>query len=206
MSTPADSSKAPPPTPSLEEVQSLASRAGRTANLVPIYTESDVAEETPISAFLKLRSHGTAGSGGRDEHHDLSFIFELSETTNPTLLRHSIVSTSPWKVLRTGPGYPLQGDPLPHLQRELANYEVPSPLCSSHSLLRSQRGGWAVGWGGQVASEFRLEPELLNGAAFGYISYDCVRYFEPRVDQYPQPDALKLPVCTWTAGMSLLRS
>ncbi len=46
----------------------------------------------------------------------------------------------------------------------------------------------------QVASEYRLEPEVLNGAAFGYISYDCIRYFEPRVDQYPQPDTLQLPV------------
>jgi anthranilate/para-aminobenzoate synthase component I len=46
----------------------------------------------------------------------------------------------------------------------------------------------------QVASEYRLEPEVLNGAAFGYISYDCVRYFEPRVDQYDQPNSLQLPV------------
>jgi len=34
---------------------------------------------------------------------------------------------------------------------------------------------------------------LLNGAAFGYISYDCVRYFETKVDAFPQPDVLGLP-------------
>lgn len=29
--------------------------------------------------------------------------------------------------------------------------------------------------------EARLEPAILNGAAFGYIGYDAVKYFEPCV-------------------------
>lgn len=56
----------------------------------------------------------------------------------------------------------------------------------------------------QVANDYRLEPELLNGAAFGYISYDCIRYFEPRVDQYPQPDKLQLPVSMTSVIVFLL--
>lgn len=58
-------------------------------------------------------------------------------------------------------------DPLLHLERALSAYEVPT--------------------------EFALQPDILNGAAFGYISYDCVRYFESKVDQYQQPDVFNIP-------------
>jgi anthranilate synthase component 1 len=45
----------------------------------------------------------------------------------------------------------------------------------------------------EVPTEFRIQPGILNGAAFGYITYDCVRYFETKVDQYIQPDVLDIP-------------
>jgi anthranilate synthase component 1 len=44
-----------------------------------------------------------------------------------------------------------------------------------------------------VPRAFALTPSILNGAAFGYISYDCVRYFESKVDAYPQNDTLQIP-------------
>jgi anthranilate/para-aminobenzoate synthase component I len=47
------------------------------------------------------------------------------------------------------------GDPLPHIQSELSHY--------------------------RPAKAYELKPAILNGAAIGYIGYDCVRYFEPRV-------------------------
>lgn len=154
--------------PTLDEVQQLAAKADRTANLVAICCESDAGDETPTTAFLKIRRRSNSSETTNKEKDDnLAFIFELSEKNNPIVLRHSIVSAEPWKVMRTGPGLEHHGDPLVHLERELANHKV--------------------------ASEYRLEPEVLNGAAFGYISYDCIRYFEPRVDQYAQPDTLQLP-------------
>lgn len=45
-----------------------------------------------------------------------------------------------------------------------------------------------------VPPEVRLEPAILNGAAFGYIGYDAVKYFEPYVAHAleKQVDALKV--------------
>jgi hypothetical protein len=108
-------------------------------------------------------------------------LFECSLETDPKILLHSVIATDPWKVLNCGLGegqlrvrsYLLfslfsQGDPLCHVEAELSRWFVPPSV--------------------------RLEPAILNGAAFGYIGYDTVKYFEPCVASAleGQVDALKV--------------
>ena len=69
-------------------------------------------------------------------------------------------------MLKTGPGYGPEADPLTILQKELAQYReaVIPGLC--------------------------LPP--LTGGAVGYVGYDCVRYFEPKTAR-PMNDVLEVP-------------
>lgn len=69
-------------------------------------------------------------------------------------------------MLQTGPGYGDEVDPLPALERELAEYVVAE------------------------LPELKLPP--LTGGAIGYVGYDCVRYFEPKTAR-PLKDVLQIP-------------
>ena len=75
-------------------------------------------------------------------------------------------STDPRKILKTGPGHGPEGDPLPFLEEELAQYRE------------------------AVIPGLTLPP--LTGGAIGYVGYDCVRYFEPRTAR-EMKDVLKVP-------------
>ena len=82
-----------------------------------------------------------------------SFLLESVEG-GERLARYSFLGTGPYKVVKTGPGQP-QGavDPLLLVERELSSYRpVTVPGL----------------------------PRFLGGA-IGYLAYDCIRYFEPRV-------------------------
>lgn len=77
-----------------------------------------------------------------------------------------LILPDPRKVLRTGPGYDDVGDPLAALQAELSQdrvVDIPS-----------------------------LRLPRLSGGAVGYVSYDCVKYFEPKTDR-PLRDNLHIP-------------
>lgn len=93
-----------------------------------------------------------------------SFLLESVEG-GERLARYSFIGTGPYKVIATGPGQP-QGavDPLALVQEELA-------------VLRP------------VAIEGL--PRFLAGAV-GYLAFECVSYFEPRV-RAPHQDQLGLP-------------
>ncbi|KAI9836131.1 MAG: anthranilate synthase component 1 [Thelocarpon superellum] len=95
----------------------------------------------------------------------LSFLFESAATTE-TIGRYSFVGANPRKVLKTGPGHGLETDPLPLLERELSQ--------------------------ARVAAVPGLTLPPLTGGAIGYVSYDCVRYFEPKTAR-PLKDVLKVP-------------
>jgi anthranilate synthase component 1 len=69
--------------PSLEEVK----RLGHQANLVPVYREIVADLDTPVSAFLKLRSGG------------YSFLLESVEG-GERLARYSFIGTEPYRVLQ----------------------------------------------------------------------------------------------------------
>lgn len=81
--------------------------------------------------------------------------------------RYSFIGTEPYRVLRTGARAAQNeepGDPLAHIEQELARFRV-APV-----------------------------PGLprFHGGAVGYLGYEVVRYFEPRVPA-PERDPLALP-------------
>lgn len=135
--------------PTLEEVKALAAK--NEGNLVPVYREITADLETPVSAFLKVRTGKYA------------FLFE-SVQGGEQVARYSFIGTDPYRVLETGPGRDYDGDPLIPLEEEMAR-----------------------------STAIRL-PGLpqFTGGAVGYIAYDAVRHFEPRIVP-PDADFLGLP-------------
>ncbi len=89
---------------------------------------------------------------------------------------HSIIGTEPWDVIRYGEGAQWYLTNVIRLLNEPFFVRVGTslpgdPLLCLESQLKSYR----------VFSKYVLaKPALLNGGAVGYISYDCVRYYEPR--------------------------
>ena len=124
--------------PTLDEIKALAATAD--GNLAPVYREVAADLETPVSAYLKVRE-------GR-----YSFLLESVEG-GERLARYSFIGTTPYRVIRTGPGERYDGDPLIPLQEELAGFR---------------------------AVELPGLPRLTGGA-IGYVAYEAVRHFEPRV-------------------------
>ncbi|MCE7929299.1 MAG: anthranilate synthase component I [Dehalococcoidia bacterium] len=92
-----------------------------------------------------------------------SFLLESVEG-GERLARYSFIGTQPYRVLKTGEGNEYSGDPLVPLEQELARFK-------------------AVPVAGVPA---------FTGGAIGYVAYDAVRHFEPRVAR-PQADPLGLP-------------
>ena len=80
------------------------------------------------------------------------------------LARYSFIGSEPYRVLRTGPGQEWEGDPLVPLEQELDRY--------------------------RLINTPGLPP--FTGGAIGYIAYDAVRHFEPRVER-PLDDPLGIP-------------
>lgn len=80
-----------------------------------------------------------------------SFLLE-SVIAGENIARYSFVGADPLKVIKTGPNEEITGDPMVALQRELSVHQ------------------------------FVKIPEIptFTGGAIGYVSYDCVRYFEPK--------------------------
>ncbi|KAK3384124.1 ADC synthase [Lasiosphaeria ovina] len=97
---------------------------------------------------------------------EYSFLLESATGSTETVGRYSFIGANPRKVLQTGPGYGYVGDPLQALQAELAQdrtLNIPS-----------------------------LKLPTLTGGAVGYVSYDCVKYFEPKTAR-PLKDNLHIP-------------
>ncbi len=135
--------------PTLDEVKALAKTAA--GNLVPIYREVTADLETPVSAFLKVRTG------------PYSFLLESVEG-GERMARYSFIGTQPYRVLKTGPGQEYDGDPLLPLEQEMARFK-------------------AIQMPGVPA---------FTGGAIGYIAYDAVRHFEPRIVP-PDADVLGIP-------------
>ncbi|MDO8750802.1 MAG: anthranilate synthase component I [Dehalococcoidia bacterium] len=104
-----------------------------------------------------------------------SFLLESVEG-GERLARYSFIGTEPSSVLKSGPGQPLGAtDPLAHIQQALAHYRpVPVP-----GLPR------------------------FHGGIVGYLGYDAVRYFEPRVPQ-ARRNTLLLPESVFMLTDTLL--
>ncbi len=106
-----------------------------------------------------------------------SFLFESVEG-GENLARYSFIGTEPGEIIRTGPGEPDGAvDPLDLLRERMARF--------SHADV----------------------PGLpkFHGGAVGYISYDAVSYFEPRVPAIsPEQTGLDVPESIFLMTDSLL--
>ena len=93
-----------------------------------------------------------------------SFLLESVEG-GERLARYSFIGTEPYAVLKTGAGQPDgPGDPLVPIKAEMDRHKlIPIP-----------------------------DLPKFHGGAVGYLAYDVVRYFEPRVPE-PSRDSLGLP-------------
>ncbi|GAP87852.1 putative anthranilate synthase component 1 [Rosellinia necatrix] len=145
--------------PSLETVQELLSQPppqnSKRPNLVPLYGQISADLITPSAAYLKVSAHSQS---------EFSFLYESAATEK--VGRYSFVGAGPRKIITTGEGHGGSIDPLPGLEKELAERVV------AH------------------VPNLRLPP--LTGGAIGYVGYDCVRYFEPKTAR-PMRDPLGIP-------------
>ena len=92
-----------------------------------------------------------------------SFLLESVEG-GERLARYSFIGTQPYRVLKTGAEQEYSGDPLIPLEQELARFK------------------WV-----KVAG-----LPAFTGGAIGYVAYDAVRHFEPRVER-PLRDSVGIP-------------
>ncbi|KAF2197313.1 anthranilate synthase-like protein component I [Delitschia confertaspora ATCC 74209] len=141
----------------IREVLAAAIKSPNPPNLVPVFTSITAEFLTPSSIYLKIAAKSKS---------KLSFLFESAATTE-TIGRYSFVGADPRKVLQTGPGYGEEQDPLPILEKELAQCRV------------------------ATIPSIQLPP--LTGGAVGYVGYDCVKYFEPKTRRDDMKDVLKVP-------------
>ncbi|KAF3070721.1 Anthranilate synthase component 1 [Daldinia childiae] len=144
--------------PSLDTVKEILSKpttGPKKPNLVPLYGQISADLITPSAAYLKVSDHFKT---------DFSFLLESAATER--VGRYSFIGAAPRKILKAGEGHGEAVDPLPALEKELAQNvmaEIP---------------------------DLRLPP--LIGGAVGYVGYDCVRYFEPKTAR-PMKDVLQIP-------------
>lgn len=104
----------------------------------------------------------------RGEH---SFLLESVEG-GERLARYSFIGTEPYRVVRSGPyDDPSDGvDPLREVEAELSRYRLSHPK----------------------DTEARSALPRFTGGAVGFLAYDVIRHFEPRV-KVPRDDTLGLP-------------
>ncbi|ORX38915.1 ADC synthase [Kockovaella imperatae] len=119
--------------------QSNGYKANTKPNLVPVFIEMPADMLTPVSAYLKIASESSH-----------SFLLE-SVIGGENLARYSFVGADPLKVIRTGPGFDLTGDPLKGLEAELEPYRY----VKLHQV------------------------PTFTGGAVGFITYDAISHFEP---------------------------
>ncbi len=102
---------------------------------------------------------------------EYSFLLESVEG-GERLARYSFIGTEPYRVFRSGPFEdPADGtDPLREIEDELARYRLSHPK----------------------DTERKSALPRFTGGAVGFLAYDVIRHFEPRV-QIPAPDPQGLP-------------
>ena len=103
-----------------------------------------------------------------------SFLLESVEG-GERLARYSFIGTEPYTVLNTGTGPHDRIDPLIPIKAEMDKYQfIPMP-----------------------------DLPRFHGGGVGYLAYDIIRYFEPRVPEPPQ-DTLGLPEARFMFNDTLL--
>lgn len=131
-------------------------------NLYPIYKYVGHNDISVHQAYLRLANIN-------DKNRSPSFLFE-SSVHGDTVDRYSFIGINPSRVIKTGDDPSKFGagccdvDPITVLEKELSHFRQASL------------------------------PGLpkFSGGATGYISYDCIKYFEPKTKR-PLKDVLGLP-------------
>ncbi len=119
-------------------------------NLIPVYREVVADTETPVSAFLKLKTTGYA------------FLLESAEN-GERFGRYSFLGTDPSLIIKAKNGLVDIED---GEGRVLESYRVDDPLGVVKSIMEEY-------------SPARIDGlPLFFGGAVGYLSYDAVRYLE----------------------------
>ena len=104
-----------------------------------------------------------------------SFLLESVEG-GERLARYSFIGTEPYAVLKTGPGQTGGAvDPLIPIKAEMDKYQL-IPIS---------------------------DMPRFHGGGVGYLAYDIIRYFEPRLSELPV-DSLALPEALFTFNDTLL--
>jgi anthranilate synthase component 1 len=150
-------------------------RLAKKGNLIPVYKEIRADLDTPVSAFLKIRS-------GK-----YNYLLESVEG-NQAIARYSFLGTKPALVLRskgnlmeivdnrrqTLKKFKLKTDPLDEIKRIMSNFNV---------------------------VDIRGLPRFCGGFV-GYLGYDMVRFFEDIPNK--NPDDLRVWDCVWVLSDTLL--
>ncbi|MFL5760841.1 MAG: anthranilate synthase component I [Thermomicrobiales bacterium] len=144
-------------TPSLDDLRGWLAGAGPDIRTAPIYREVMADTDTPVSAYLKIKGRGPG------------FVLESIEG-GERLARYSFIGAEPLMDITLHRGMMTCVDEQ-HV-REVA-YE--DPLTALEELLSDFRS--------EVIPGLPL-PRFLGGAV-GYLSYEAVRRFEPRVGEAP---------------------
>ena len=165
--------------PSLSTVESLIIHEQR-GNCVPVYVELPADLLTPCMAYLRIAKDSKynfllESVVGGESVSRYSFIgagefsyFTISQTPQLT-------NSDPLKVIRTGPGEEITGDPMVALEKELALFQ------------------------------YVKLPQIptFTGGAVGYISYDCIQHFEPKT-ACELKDTLNIPEAVFMLVDTLL--
>ena len=141
------------PVPSLDEVREWLVTCETRPSLVPIYREIMADSETPVSAYARIH----AGEPG--------FILESVEG-GERIARYSFIGANPFGQIRIADSVATTT-----FNGETSTHEVDDPLTFLESTLARYQS--------QTVPGVQL-PRFVGGAV-GYLSYESVRAFEPRV-------------------------
>ncbi len=145
-------------------------------NLVPIYREIMADLETPVTAYLKVAQG------------PYSFLLESVEG-GERLARYSFIGSDPYLVVRMSDGVLTAT----HQRGDKQTFRFTDPLEALQGFLTPYMPVRAPG----------MDLPRFLGGAVGYLGYECIRYFEPRVPMAAE-DVLHLPDAVFMLTDTLL--
>ena len=145
-------------------------------NLVPVYREIMADLETPVTAYLKVAQG------------PYSFLLESVEG-GERLARYSFIGSDPYLVVRLSDGVLTAT----HQRGDKQVFRFTDPLEALQGFLTPYT---------PVRTPGMDLPRFLGGAV-GYLGYECIRYFEPRVPMAAE-DVLSLPDAVFMLTDTLL--
>jgi len=145
-------------------------------NLVPIYREIMADLETPVTAYLKVAQG------------PYSFLLESVEG-GERLARYSFIGSDPYLVVRLSDGVLTAT----HQRGDKQVFPFTDPLEALQGFLTPYTPVRAPG----------MDLPRFLGGAVGYLGYECIRYFEPRVPM-AAADVLHLPDAVFMLTDTLL--